>query len=73
MASVAHVGDSLEHDVVGAAAVGLASVFVAAGVHGAELQCAVGTPVRQLSRHTLATVFARYPYGPTHVVSTFTW
>ena len=34
---VVHVGDSLEHDIQGANAAGIDSVFVAAGIHGAQL------------------------------------
>ena len=70
---VAHVGDSLEHDVAGAAGVGLSSVFVAAGVHGGELGCSVGTPVEQLERAAMTRLFARWPHTPTHMLSTFAW
>lgn len=34
---VAHVGDSLEHDVVGANAAGIDSIFVLGGIHAEEL------------------------------------
>ena len=36
------VGDSIEHDIVGAARVGLASAFIAGGIHAAELGAACG-------------------------------
>jgi HAD superfamily hydrolase (TIGR01459 family) len=39
---IAVVGDSLHHDVAGAAGVGLRSVFIAGGVHREELGIAVG-------------------------------
>ena len=35
--SVAHVGDSLEHDVAGANAAGIDSIFVLGGIHAREL------------------------------------
>jgi ribonucleotide monophosphatase NagD (HAD superfamily) len=34
---VAHVGDSLEHDIVGANAAGIDSIFVIGGIHAKDL------------------------------------
>lgn len=40
---VAHVGDSLHHDIVGANAAGIASVFITSGIHCDDLGASIGT------------------------------
>lgn len=62
---VAHVGDSLHHDVVGANGTGIASIFVSSGVHCEEL----GSEFGELpSREALETLFEQHGTTPTHVV-----
>lgn len=65
---VAHVGDSLHHDVAGANGAGIASVFVTGGVHCQEL----GAPLNELPAETvLRACFAKHGQTPTHVVPMF--
>lgn len=71
---VAHVGDSLHHDVAGANAVGIDSIFVAGGIHGKELlgngedgDAEVVLP----SEAELEAFFRREGLAPTHVVPMF--
>ena len=64
------VGDSLQHDVLGASGVGLASVLVAGGVHRAALGVAFGEspdPAR------CAALFAEAGAVPEYVVPSFRW
>lgn len=64
---VAHVGDSLHHDVAGANACGIDSIFVAGGVHNTELG-----PVGSLpSEFALQQLFDKEGHVPTHVVPLF--
>jgi HAD superfamily hydrolase (TIGR01459 family) len=64
------IGDSIEHDVLGATRAGLASALVAGGVHAEELGAARGclpTPEAWLA-------FARAaPAMPTYLVPAFAW
>ena len=65
---VAHVGDSLHHDVAGANASGVASVFVVGGVHREEL----GAPLGVLpEKEDLNKLFEAHALTPTHVVPMF--
>jgi ribonucleotide monophosphatase NagD (HAD superfamily) len=72
---VAAVGDSLHHDVLGAARNGLDSVFICSGVHSAELQVPqaqdVPPPADRLD--SLLSEFAEETGGvrPTHVLAAF--
>lgn len=62
---VAHVGDSLHHDIVGANAAGIASVFVTSGVHRKDF----GSPFGELpTQKVLQEVFQKEGTFPTHVV-----
>jgi len=64
---VAHVGDSLHHDVAGANACGVDSIFVTGGVHSKELG-----PVGVLpSEAALQQLFDDEGQVPTHVVPMF--
>jgi len=65
---VAHVGDSLHHDVAGANDTGIASVFVTGGVHCKEL----GSPLNVMPPDSaLEALFERHSQTPTHVVPMF--
>ncbi len=67
---VVAVGDSVDHDVVGAATVGLASALVAGGIHAAALGIAWGeTPGAEAQRRFFATT----PLLPRYLVPTFAW
>mmetsp|Transcript_24016 Transcript_24016/g.48604 ORF Transcript_24016/g.48604 Transcript_24016/m.48604 type:complete len:326 (-) Transcript_24016:145-1122(-) len=67
--SVAHVGDSLHHDIAGANAAGIPSVFVTGGIHCDEL----GKPKGQLpEEESLRALFKESGgHTPTHVVPMF--
>ncbi|TSA11945.1 MAG: TIGR01459 family HAD-type hydrolase [Betaproteobacteria bacterium] len=54
------VGDSIEHDIVGAARVGLTSAFIAGGIHAPELGAACGKQIepatwREFENRAIAT------------------
>ncbi len=67
---IAGVGDSLLHDVVGAAGVGLTSVFVAAGVH----RDALGIEFGQLpDAATCEQLYLQFGARPDYLVPTFRW
>ena len=78
---VLHVGDSLRHDVAGANAAGIDSLFVAEGIHAAELGIAEGgarsaddDEAGAPTADALERVFAVYDgVRPTHTVSSFVW
>ncbi len=64
------IGDSLQHDVLGASGAGLASILVAGGVHREALGIAFGEspdPAR------CAALFAQAGAVPDHVVPSFRW
>jgi HAD superfamily hydrolase (TIGR01450 family) len=65
---VAHVGDSLHHDIAGANDTGIASVFVAGGIHCEELSAPLGTLP---DRSNLESIFQKHGQRPTHVVPMF--
>ena len=65
---VVHVGDSLHHDIAGANATGIASVFVTGGVHRKELGAELGAMPEQAK---LEKLFAEHKQTPTHVVPMF--
>ena len=66
---IVHVGDSLEHDVLGANKAGIASIFVTGGVHREELgSCDMETLP---SEEALTKLFAKHGQIPTHVVPLF--
>lgn len=65
---VAHVGDSLHHDIAGANDTGIASVLVTGGVHRIEL----GSPLNTLPPdRALESLFETHSQIPTHVVPMF--
>ncbi len=67
---VVAVGDSLEHDIAGAAGAEISSALIAGGIHAAELGIAHGeTPTRA----AVATLLAAAPARPDFVVPAFVW
>lgn len=69
-ARVVAVGDSLEHDVAGAAGAGVPSALIAGGIHAAQLGIAHGeTP----SQTAVAELLATAPARPAFVVPAFVW
>lgn len=66
---VAHVGDSLHHDIAGAYRAGIPSVFVTSGIHAGEFGTIFGElpDMEQIER----VVKQAGPAVPTHVVSAF--
>jgi HAD superfamily hydrolase (TIGR01459 family) len=64
------IGDSLEHDILGAARAGIQSAFVAGGIHAAALGIAHGEAP---SPRKLASLFASAPARPTFVMPAFVW
>lgn len=66
---VAHVGDSLHHDIGGATAAGIPSVFVTSGIHARQLGTEFGEmPQVDALHHLFQTEGSIYP---THVVPAF--
>lgn len=65
---VAHVGDSLHHDVAGANECGVDSIFVTGGVHSKELYGPIGAVP---SEDSLNQLFDDQGHVPTHVVPMF--
>ena len=67
---VVAVGDSLEHDILGASRVGLRSAFVAGGIHAADLEVARGElPAPAAWERLMQGAVAR----PDYLVPAFTW
>jgi ribonucleotide monophosphatase NagD (HAD superfamily) len=66
---VAHVGDSLHHDVAGAKSAGIPSIFVSSGIHANQLQVAFGEmPTSDQLDQLFLDEGSIYP---THIVPTF--
>ena len=65
------VGDSLHHDIKGANAAGIESVFITGGIHAPELGLhRFGEVANLYSVECLATKFDAYP---SYVLPAFTW
>ena len=60
------IGDSLEHDIKGAAAMGIDSVFVCGGIHAPDV-CING----QTSHHALEKLCSAYNVTPTYYIDAF--
>jgi HAD superfamily hydrolase (TIGR01450 family) len=63
---VAHVGDSLHHDIQGANGTGIASIFISSGIHAEEL--GVKAFGEMPTEEALRTLFAKEGQTPTHVL-----
>lgn len=70
---LSQVGDSLAHDIVGAASTGLDSIFVAGGISGEELgvDAKAGTPPFHLETAVLDKLFVREGVTPTWTMPLF--
>lgn len=66
---VAHVGDSLHHDIVGAVAANIPSVLVTSGIHASQLGTSFGEMPETDTLHRLFE--EEGSIYPTHVVSAF--
>lgn len=65
------VGDSFHHDIKGANAAGIKSVFITGGIHAAELGLhGFGEVADSSSVQSLATKYEAYP---SYVLPAFTW
>lgn len=64
------IGDSLEHDVQGAAHAGVDCLFIGGGIHRDELTWSEGDQAFQRSCEAL---FARNAASPTYCLQTFAW
>lgn len=65
------VGDSLHHDIKGANRAGIASAFIAGGIHADELGLSsFGEASSSDSVHTLSCKYDAYP---SYVLPAFTW
>lgn len=67
---VAHVGDSLHHDVAGAKGAGVPSIFIVGGIHAEELLADEDGGVVP-SRKALEDFFEKEGHTPTHVLPLF--
>ncbi|EFJ30866.1 hypothetical protein SELMODRAFT_89423 [Selaginella moellendorffii] len=65
------VGDSLAHDIKGAQAAGIQSVFVAAGIHAGELQ--IENIGDKPSPDALKSVLHNHGSDPSYVIPMFSW
>jgi ribonucleotide monophosphatase NagD (HAD superfamily) len=61
---VAHVGDSLHHDIAGANDAGISSIFISGGIHCDDLDCEVGE-IPDVD--SLKQLFEKEKQSPTHV------
>lgn len=65
---VAHVGDSMHHDIAGAVGVGIDSVFVTSGIHSDDLKTSFGEMPLQAD---LELLFEKEKVTPVHVIASF--
>lgn len=64
------IGDSLHHDIAGARAAGIDSLFIAAGIHAAELGIAHGESPDETD---LQALFAKTGQYPDYTAAAFNW
>jgi HAD superfamily hydrolase (TIGR01459 family) len=69
---VCGVGDSLDHDILGADRAGIASIWTANGVHSGEMQTTEGSSVLA-SDDVLEDMYLKYGVKPSHTISSFKW
>ena len=67
---VCGVGDSLDHDILGAKTAGIHSVWTANGVHSQEMGTTEGSPVLA-ARNVLSRMYEEYDVTPTHTTASF--
>jgi HAD superfamily hydrolase (TIGR01459 family) len=72
------IGDSLDHDVVGAINSGIDSIFICNGVHVSELRGTNGQALSEgsdvmPSDESLFRLYQKYNVVPTHAISCFKW
>lgn len=65
------VGDSLHHDIKGANAVGIQSVFITGGIHAAEL--GLGNFDETADMNFVKDLASKYDAYPSYVLPSFTW
>ena len=66
------VGDSLDHDILGARQAGIDSVWTANGVHCTEMGCTEESS-ELASTNVLNEMYRKYGVSPTHTVPKFRW
>ena len=69
---VCGVGDSLDHDILGAEKAGISSVWTANGVHSGEMQTTEGSSVLA-SENVLENMYLKYGVKPVHTIASFKW
>lgn len=67
------VGDSLLHDIAGANAAGVDSLFIAAGIHAAELGIEEGSGSESIRPEQLQQLFDACDARPTYTTASFVW
>lgn len=65
---VAHVGDSLHHDITGATTAGIPTIFITSGIHLQQLETSFG---QIPDSYKLQTLLENEKCTPTHVVAAF--
>jgi len=63
------IGDSLEHDIAGAAAAGIESVFIAGGIHRTE--CGMTSDDSELDEEAMERLFDKFNCRPTYICPMF--
>lgn len=73
LSRVVHVGDSLKHDIAGAHAAGIDSIFIVqSGIHAEELVADVASPADSVAAVSRLAGRLGTP-APTYVLSKFGW
>lgn len=67
---VCGVGDSLDHDILGAKTAGINSVWTANGVHSQEMGTKEGSPILA-AKNVLSRMYEEYDIIPTHTIPSF--
>lgn len=65
------VGDSLHHDIKGANAAGIQSVFITGGIHATELGLGDYGEMADLS--SIRALASKYNACPSYILPSFTW